>query len=101
MEAGARFVINQIGYDTRKDDELLRWIRREALPVAALANVYLLSPAAARAFHRGAIPGVVVTDELLALVERQAAAPDKGRAFFVDLAARHVAVARGLGFAGV
>jgi methylenetetrahydrofolate reductase (NADH) len=101
VAAGARFVINQIGYDTRKDDELLRWIRREALPVAALANVYLLSPAAARAFHRGAIPGVVVTDELLALVERHAAAPDKGQAFFVDLAAKHVAVARGLGFAGV
>src|SRR6185436_10684721 len=68
VAAGARFVINQIGYDTRKDDELLRWIRRAALPVAALANVYLLSPAAARAFNRGAIPGVVVTDELLALV---------------------------------
>ncbi|HKY24413.1 MAG TPA: methylenetetrahydrofolate reductase C-terminal domain-containing protein [Gaiella sp.] len=99
--AGARFAINQIGFDTRKDDELLRWIRREALPVATLANVYVLSPTAARAFHRGAIPGVIVTDELLELVERQAASPDGGRAFFVDLAARHVAVARGLGFAGV
>jgi methylenetetrahydrofolate reductase (NADH) len=99
--AGARFVINQIGYDTRKDDELLRWIRRDALPLATLANVYVLSPVAARAFHRGAIPGVIVTDELLELVERQASSPDRGRAFFVDLAARHVAVARGLGFAGV
>ena len=99
--AGARFVINQIGYDTRKDDELLRWIRREALPLATLANVYVLSPTAARAFHRGAIPGVIVTDELLELVERRAASPDRGRAFFVDFAARHVAVARGLGFAGV
>ena len=99
--AGARFVINQIGYDVRKDDELLRWIRREALPLATLANVYVLSPIAARAFHRGAIPGVIVTDELLELVERRAASPDRGRAFFVDFAARHVAVARGLGFAGV
>ena len=99
--AGARFVINQIGYDTRKDDELLRWIRREALPLATLANVYVLSPTAARAFHRGAIPGVIVTDELLELVERRAASPDRGKAFFVDFAARHVAVARGLGFAGV
>ena len=101
VEAGARFVINQIGWNTRKDDELLRWIRREQLPVSVLANVYLVSPTAARAFHQGKIPGVVVTDELLALVERHAASPDKGRAFFVDLAARHVAVARGLGFAGV
>ncbi len=101
VEAGARFVINQIGWDTRKDDELLRWIRREELPVSALANVYLLSRTAARAFHQGKIPGVVVTDELLALAERHGASPDKGRAFFVELAARHVAVARGLGFAGV
>ena len=101
VEAGARFVINQIGWDTRKDDELLRWIRREQLPVSALANVYLLSRPAARAFHQGKIPGAVVTDELLAIAEREGASPDKGRAFFVELAAKHVAVARGLGFSGV
>ena len=101
VEAGARFVINQIGWNTRKDDELLRWIRREELPVSVLANVYLLSRPAARAFNQGKIPGVVVTDELLALAERHGASPDKGRAFFVDLAAKHVAVARGLGFNGV
>ena len=100
-DAGARFVVNQIGWNARKDDELLRWIRRDGLPVAPIANVYLLSRGSARVFHRGAIPGVVVTDELLALVERQAASADKGRAFFVDLAAKHVAVVRGLGFAGV
>jgi methylenetetrahydrofolate reductase (NADPH) len=99
--AGARFVINQIGWDTRKDDELLRWIARDGLGLSSLANVYLLSPVAARAFHRGKIPGVIVTDELLALVDRHGASPDKGRAFFVDLAAKHVAVARGLGFDGV
>ena len=101
VAAGARFVINQIGWCVRKDDELLRYIRREQLPVSAIANVYLLSAPAARAFHAGKIPGVVVTDELLELVERQAASEDKGRAFFVDLAAKHVAVARGLGFDGV
>ena len=100
VESGARFVINQIGWNTRKDDELLRWIRRENLPVSVLANVYLLSRTAARAFNQGKIPGVVVTDELLALAEQHGASPDKGRAFFVDLAAKHVAVARGLGFDG-
>ncbi|MGH3135851.1 MAG: methylenetetrahydrofolate reductase C-terminal domain-containing protein [Gaiellaceae bacterium] len=99
--AGARFVINQIGWDARKDDELLRWIRRDGLRLHALANVYLLSRTAARAFRRGVIPGVVVNEELLALAERHGASPDKGRAFFVDLAARHVAIARGLGFDGI
>ncbi len=99
--AGARFVINQIGWDVRKDDELLRWIRRDGLGLRALANVYLLSRPAARAFHRGRIPGVIVTDRLLELAERHGASPDQGRAFFVDLAAKHLAVARGLGFDGV
>jgi methylenetetrahydrofolate reductase (NADPH) len=97
---GARFVINQIGYNARKDDELLRYIRRADLEVRALANVYLLSLPAARAFHAGRIPGVIVTDELLALAERQAASPDKGRSFFMDLAAKQLTVARGLGFGG-
>jgi methylenetetrahydrofolate reductase (NADH) len=101
VRAGAEFVINQIGWDVRKDDELLRWIRREQLGLRALANVYLLSPTAARAFYRGKIPGVVVTDRLLELAERQESSPDKGRAFFVELAAKHVAVAHGLGFDGV
>ncbi len=100
-QAGARFVINQIGWDARKDDELLRWIRRDGLDLYSLANVFLLSRTAARAFRRGVIPGVVVTEELLAVAERQGASADKGRAFFVDLASKHVAVARGLGFDGV
>ena len=93
-------MINQIGWDVRKDDELLRWIRRDGAALHALANVYLLSRPAARAFHQGKIPGVVVTDRLLELAEHHGASADKGRAFFVDLAAKHLAVSRGLGFDG-
>ena len=99
--AGARFVIGQAGWNARKDDELLRWIRRDGLDLHVLGNVYLLSRTAARAFHRGIIPGIVVTDELLALAERHGASADKGRSFFVDLAAKHLAVVRGLGYDGV
>ncbi len=101
VRAGARFVISQAGWNTRKDDELVRWIRRDGLDLHVLANVYLLSRTAAHAFHRGIIPGIVVTDELLALAERHGASPDKGRAFFVDLASKHLAVVRGLGYDGV
>ncbi len=101
VRAGARFVINQAGWNTRKDDELLRWIRRDGLDLHVLANVYLLSRTAARAFHRGIIPGIVVSEELLSLAERHGASPDKGRAFFVDLASKHLAVVRGLGYQGV
>jgi methylenetetrahydrofolate reductase (NADPH) len=100
-QAGASFVINQIGWDVRKDDELLRYVRREQLGLHAVANVYLLSRTAARVFRTGKIPGVVVSDALLELAERQGESLDKGRAFFIDLAAKHIAVARGLGFDGV
>ncbi|HYB29068.1 MAG TPA: methylenetetrahydrofolate reductase C-terminal domain-containing protein [Solirubrobacteraceae bacterium] len=100
VRTGARFVINQIGYNARKDDELLRYIAHEHLSVRTLANVFLLSRPAARAFHAGRIPGVIVTEELLALAEQHGAGPDKGRAFFLDLAAKQLTVARGLGFTG-
>jgi methylenetetrahydrofolate reductase (NADPH) len=101
VRAGADFVIPQLGYDARAWDELLRWMRRADLRVPALANVYVLSRTVARLFNANRIPGCVVSDELLALVEREAAAADKGRAFFLELAARQVAIARGLGFRGV
>jgi methylenetetrahydrofolate reductase (NADPH) len=101
IENGARFAIAQVGWDVRKDDELLRWLQHERLDIPVLANVYVLSARSARVFHADRIPGIVVTDELLALAERHEASPDRGRAFFLELAAKHLAVARGLGFRGV
>ncbi len=99
-QAGARFAINQVGWNARKDDELLRWVAGEQLPMRLIANVYLLTRGVARVFHKGRIPGVVVSDELLAQAERYGGGEDKGREFFVDLAAKQVAVARGLGYSG-
>jgi methylenetetrahydrofolate reductase (NADPH) len=100
IENGAAFIINQVGYDARKDDELLRWLELHRLDVPVIANVFVLSANVVRVFNSGRIPGVVVTDELRTFVERRATGPDKGRAFFLDLAAKQVAIARGLGFRG-
>ena len=94
-------MIPQLGYDARAWDELLRWMRRADLRIPAIANVYVLSRTVARLFNANRIPGCVVSDELLAVAEREAAAADRGRAFFLELAARQVAIARGLGFRGV
>jgi methylenetetrahydrofolate reductase (NADPH) len=66
-----------------------------------LANAFVLSGPAARYFHAGKIPGVTVTDDLLALVEKHAAAPDRGRSFFLEFAAKQCAIARGLGYRGI
>lgn len=98
--AGADFVIPQLGYDTRKWDELLRWMRLHGIDLPVLANVYVLTRTVARLFHANEIPGCVVSDELLAVIEKAAAGPDKGKAFFLELAAKQVAIARGMGFRG-
>jgi methylenetetrahydrofolate reductase (NADPH) len=100
IDTGARFIINQVGYNSRKDDELLRWLALSGLDVPVIANVFILSRGVARAFNAGRIPGVVVTDELVALAERYATSADRGRSFFLELAAKQVAIARGLGFRG-
>jgi methylenetetrahydrofolate reductase (NADPH) len=100
VRTGARFIIPQVGYDARKMDELLRVVRLRKLDVPVLANVFRLTRTTARLFHAGRIPGVTVTDELLALAEREGASADKGRVFFRELAARQIAIARGLGYAG-
>lgn len=101
IRTGARFIISQIGYDARKQDELLKYMALHNLRVPVIANVFVLSGGVARFFHAGRIPGVEVTDELLAVAQKQAASPDKGRAFFLELAAQQCAIARGLGYRGV
>ncbi len=100
VRAGAQFAINQMGWNARKDSELLLWVRQRELQLKLIANVYLLTRGVARVFHAGRIPGCVVSDELLAQAEKYGAGEDKGREFFVDLAAKGVAVARGLGYRG-
>jgi len=101
IATGASFIINQIGYDARKQDELLKYMDLHQLHVPVLANVFVLSGPAARYFNGGKIPGVTVTDDLLALAEKQAGAADKGKAFFLEFAAKQCALARGLGYRGL
>ena len=64
-----------------------------------VGNVYLLNKGVARMFHSGKLAGCVVSDELLASGEHYAAGPDKGKKFFQELAAKQLAVFKGLGFA--
>ena len=64
-----------------------------------IGNVYLLTKGVAKMFHSGKLAGCVVTDQLLETVEKYAAGPDKGKKFFLELAAKQLAVFKGLGFA--
>ena len=51
-------------------------------------------------FNQGIIPGCNVSNELLEIVKKQAESEDKGKAYFIELAAKQWAIAKGLGFKG-
>lgn len=101
LDAGAEFIITQIGFDSRKCDELLAYLEsrgREGVPL--IGNVFLLSARVARYFRTGKIPGVLLPDTLFEECERQASSADQGKAFFHEFAAKQIAVLRGLGYRG-
>jgi methylenetetrahydrofolate reductase (NADPH) len=102
IECGAQFIINQIGFDSRKMHELILYLQRRGLQdVPLIGNVYLLNKGVVEFFHQKKIPGVCISEELLARCRRAAQSPDKGRSFFLELAAKQSAICRGLGYRGV
>ncbi|MBN1643772.1 MAG: methylenetetrahydrofolate reductase C-terminal domain-containing protein [Dehalococcoidales bacterium] len=101
IEAGAKFIITQVGYDARKLHELIQWLKLNGYKTPALANIYLLPYGAARVMNANRVPGCVVTDKLLAKLDEERTVPDKGKQARLDRAARMYAIARGLGYKGV
>jgi methylenetetrahydrofolate reductase (NADPH) len=99
--AGADLAITQVGFDARSSSELLAWNRTQGPGIPLMASVYILSRPVARMFHADGVPGIRLSDDLLAWVESEAVSADRGRAAFLEFAARQVAVVRGLGYAGV
>ena len=98
---GARWAVTQIGYDARKWDELIRFSRMYGFGMPMLGSVFILTAPAAGFFNRWGIPGVAVNNDLLAIAQKQAEGQDRGRAFFSELAAKQIAILRGLGYRGV
>jgi methylenetetrahydrofolate reductase (NADPH) len=99
IQCGAQWVIPQLGYDMRKFHEIKLFLDWAQLPTPVIGNVYVLNKTVAGMFNQNKIPGCVVSDALYAVAEKYAAGPDKGRSFFTELAAKQLAVFKGLGFA--
>ena len=99
--AGAQFLITQLGYDARKMEELIRYRDERGFDTPIIGNVFLLTRSAAKLMQKGAIAGCYVSDELLATLEEEAKAEDKGKAARIERAAQMVAIYKGLGYAGV
>ncbi len=100
IEAGAKFIITQVGYDARKFHEVLQWLRVHHHTVPALANIYILPYGAAKLMNANKIPGCVVTDKLVAELAQEAKAPDKGKSGRLLRAAKLYAITKGMGYAG-
>ncbi|MEI6564088.1 MAG: methylenetetrahydrofolate reductase C-terminal domain-containing protein [bacterium] len=101
IAAGADFIITQLGYDMRKFLEVKRYMTSRGLKVPLIGNVYVLSYGAGKTMNAGMVPGCVVTDELLKVLEAESKEPDKGKAKRLDRAAKMVAMFKGMGFNGV
>ena len=98
LHCGAEWVVSQLGYDMRKFEEIKLYMESQGFSAPLVGNAYVLNKTVARLFHQNKIPGCVVSDELFALIEKYAAGPDKGRAYCYELAAKQLAVFKGLGF---
>ncbi|MEO7297044.1 MAG: methylenetetrahydrofolate reductase C-terminal domain-containing protein [Verrucomicrobiota bacterium] len=101
VECGAQFIINQIGFDSRKTSELRLYMDAHAMqPTPLIGNVYLLNGRVAEIFAEGKIPGVVLPQPLLEICKKHSQSPDAGKSFFYEFAAKQMAIYRGLGYRG-
>ncbi|OQX14732.1 MAG: hypothetical protein BWK76_14240 [Desulfobulbaceae bacterium A2] len=100
IRAGAQFIVTQLGYDLRKFDELLQFLRQTDRDIPVLANVFIPTLPVARLMSRGQVPGIVFPPVLLRAMEDEA---QSGRADEHRLrrAALMIASLKNMGYAGV
>ncbi|MEA4900216.1 methylenetetrahydrofolate reductase C-terminal domain-containing protein [Desulfitobacterium sp.] len=101
VESAARFIVTQLGYDARKFHEVIQFMRLNDLNVPIVGNIYILPYGAARIMNQNQLPGCVVTDKLLAEIDQERKAEDKGLSARLLRAAKMYAILKGMGFAGV
>ncbi|MEE9913541.1 MAG: methylenetetrahydrofolate reductase C-terminal domain-containing protein [Deltaproteobacteria bacterium] len=101
IEAGAAFIVTQLGYDVRKFHEVLLFMKQNGFHLPLIGNIYILPFGAAKMMNRNDLPGSVVTDKLLADLDRERNDPDKGEGARILRAARMYAIMKGMGMSGV
>jgi methylenetetrahydrofolate reductase (NADPH) len=101
IAAGAKFIVTQLGYDIRKFHEVLLFMKQNGFNVPLMGNIYILPYSAAKMMNSNELPGSVVTDKLLAEINRERNDSDKGEGARIMRAARMYAVLKGMGYNGV
>ncbi len=99
IQAGAEFVITQMGYDARKFQEMKLVLDIMGIDVPILATVLVPNLKLARIIHKNIIPGCTMPSRLLK--EMEGWPVDRALDLRLDRASRLVAILFGLGFDGV
>ncbi len=100
ISAGADFVITQIGFDARKFQEVLLYLKQNKLNVPVLGNVFIPNLTVLKIMRRGKVPGCVIPASLDRLMMAESSAPDKGRQARLLRGAKLLAILKGLGYSG-
>ncbi len=95
IRAGATFIITQVGYDLKKYEELIRFLRNRQARIPVLANVFIPSPAVAKFMAQGGVPGILLPPALAELMQNE------NKEDRLLRAAGMTAKLRRLGFAGI
>ncbi|MDA3955058.1 MAG: methylenetetrahydrofolate reductase C-terminal domain-containing protein [Bacteroidales bacterium] len=101
IKAGANYIIPQLGYDIRKSHELITWLRENNLLIPVIGNIYKLTGGVANLFNKCLIPGCNISDEFLERLQKEKKSSDKGKKYFIDLAAKQYVAFKQMGYKGV
>lgn len=101
VNQGAGFIVTQLGFDARKFQEVLKITREFSPDIPIIGNLYILPFGVGRIMNSNQLPGCVVTDQLLAELDQEREAADKGQSARLLRAAKMYAFIKGMGFDGV
>jgi len=98
---GANFIVTQLGFDARKFHEVLQITKKYNSNISVIGNVYILPFGTGKMMNANQLPGCVVSDKLLAELNQERSAEDKGVSARLLRAAKMYAFMKGMGFDGV
>ena len=114
IHSGANFLITQVGYDTAKSVELIRYLSAHGLTTPVLGNVFLLTKTAVERMYASScqtqadpqqrshgLPGTYASKELLEKVSSEWKSRVRGKKAMLERSAQQIAFFRQVGFKGV
>lgn len=103
--SGAKFIIQQLGFDARKMQEQLFYLEERGFNVPQIANIFLVNKGSANLMSKGVIAGCTATPELIDVLTQESEINKEQKGYAkkmrIERAAKQVAIAKGLGYKGV